>query len=219
MANAETTLKLSRPLKVFHKDRLLRPLEGTEVEDSFYEFTEEDFYRVIKGKGTEPAFKTRAIREQEEKERIDKLGPVRIRYIFPDGIICETEFSAVDTIGDVQAFLRELIQPEQMNSVQFFITPPKKCLTDLSLSLFHAKLVPAANLFVEIESNTTTEATPLKEEILALKQDDEEETVSTVTRLEQLPSISITEQEKRSSASSGTISDGQKKAVPKWFRM
>lgn len=69
------------------------PYVSCAVPDSFFEFTSEDFAAVSRAtearKKQQSAFKTRAIREAEERSRAAAFGPVPVRFHFPDNNIMQ----------------------------------------------------------------------------------------------------------------------------------
>ena len=203
-------------VRVFHRDSLWRPLEDEEPPEDYYDFTEEDYYRVARGYAKpEPKFKTRAIRQQEAQEAAEKLGPVRVRFIFPEDLICETEFSATALVDALFLFLSALVLPEAQEDVRLFTVPPKQFITDRQQTLFQANLVPHVHLYVESLS-PSIRRTLLKPEIRALRHDLVPEKSATNLDAER-PSSPQPLPEKRPARSSPSEIDG--KRVPKWFKL
>lgn len=62
-----------------------------EPDDSYFEFTPEDYHRVMAGQQAtkaraESGLRTEKLREQELRRRAAALGPVPIHVHFPDGL-------------------------------------------------------------------------------------------------------------------------------------
>ena len=205
-----------QPVRVFHRDSLWRPLEDDEPPEDYYDFTEEDYFRVARGYARpEPMFKTRAIRQQEAQEAAEKLGPVRVRFIFPEDLICETEFSATALVDALFLFLSALILPEAQEHVCLFTAPPKQFITNRQQTLFQANLVPHVHLYVE-PLDPSVRMTLIKPEIRALRQDLVPESAA-INLDEAPPSSPPPLPEKRPARSSPSDIDG--KRVPKWFKL
>lgn len=217
----DENLLAGRPLRVFHRQSLWTPLEDIEHPDSFYNFSEEDYRRVVQAQdGTDAVLKTKAIRDQEEKEAAEKLGPVRIRYVFPEGLICETEFSALETVTEVFGFLHALVLEDLKEDAQLFTTPPKQLLTAHTLTLFRAKLVPAANLFVEFkESGTQIPLSVLRPNVLEMQEDVETDSTESSEAMDVEPEPVRVSGACTKRSASGCPSGTKKHHVPKWFRM
>ena len=65
-----------------------------EPDDSYFEFTPEDYHRVMAGQQAakarvESGLRTEKLREQEMRRRAAALGPVPIHVHFPDGLILQ----------------------------------------------------------------------------------------------------------------------------------
>nr|GMC62058.1 plant UBX domain-containing protein 1 [Ipomoea batatas] len=61
-------------------------VSNNEVSDDFYEFTAEDYYRILATKKEDKYLKTKKIREAEEAARRSKITKVVIRFLFE--ILC-----------------------------------------------------------------------------------------------------------------------------------
>ena len=65
-----------------------------EPPEEFFEFTPDDYHRVVAGQARERAraetgLRTQKLREEEMRRRAAALGPVPIRVHFPDDIILQ----------------------------------------------------------------------------------------------------------------------------------
>ncbi|GMH45999.1 hypothetical protein BSKO_13963 [Bryopsis sp. KO-2023] len=146
---------VSRKFCLFRRDALVE--EGAsasdeEVPDDFYDFTAEDFHRVMKEHQQKVAFqeaglRTKALRQFAEHAKAQALGPVSVRLFFPSGEVCQTEFGATDTIGEVYGFGAGLVKGGR-HSFVLYTAPPRLDLVDEELTLYKAQLIPAANVYV-----------------------------------------------------------------------
>ncbi|GAV85754.1 UBX domain-containing protein [Cephalotus follicularis] len=170
--------KFGREIRVFETpgfSQSSNEVSNREESDDFYEFTAEDYYRVMSTRKEEKYLKTRKIREAEEAARRSRITKVVIRIRFPDGHTLEVIFHPSETIQSLVDLLTEAVaQPE----LPFYIytTPPKKQIKDMSLDFFSAGFVPGAIVYFayDLPRGGDTAAAGnsgpfLREEILSLK--------------------------------------------------
>jgi len=91
-----------------------------------------------------------------------------VRVRFQDSIDLEANFDSTETIGDIYSVVKEnMAQPEE--PFYLFVTPPKKKLNDLSVTLTAEHLIPAAVVYFawETPSLGCTARAVLKEEVFS----------------------------------------------------
>ncbi|KAJ6692077.1 PLANT UBX DOMAIN-CONTAINING PROTEIN 1-RELATED [Salix purpurea] len=141
--------KFGRDLHVFETSVVSSSLpraSNDENTDDFYEFTPEDYYRLLRTKKEDKYLKTKKIREAEEAARRSRITKTAIRIHFPDNHTLEVVFNPSEKIQSLFDLLsRVLAQPE----VPFYLytTPPKKQIKDLSQDFYSAGLIPGAIVY------------------------------------------------------------------------
>lgn len=111
------------------------------------------------------------MRAKEEQRRAAAYGAVPIRLYLPDGAHClQTSLPATEPLAAVLALARAALVPGAEAGAYLFTTPPRTVLKDLSLSLYAAKLVPAAKVLVGLKEGAADAATSglIRPEVLAL---------------------------------------------------
>nr|XP_019591251.1 PREDICTED: tether containing UBX domain for GLUT4 isoform X2 [Rhinolophus sinicus] len=124
---------------VCHPDleELLQAWPG-ELPDEFFEVTVDDVRRRLaqlkseRERLEEAPLVTRAFREAQMKEKLERYPKVVLRVLFPDRYILQGFFRPSETV----------------------ITPPKTTLDDPTLTLFQANLFPAALVYFGAEEPT-----------------------------------------------------------------
>ncbi|NP_001242340.1 Plant UBX domain-containing protein 1-like [Glycine max] len=147
--------------------------EGEETDD-FYEFTAEDYYRLLATKKEDKFLKTRKLREAEEAARRSRITKAVIRIRFPDNHTLEATFHPSETIQSLIDLLTKVIaQPEQ--PFYIYTTPPKKVINDMSLDFYTTGFCPGAIVYFSYnvpkgDSTVGDHTSPyLQEDILSLK--------------------------------------------------
>ncbi|KAL0049556.1 hypothetical protein WJX82_004745 [Trebouxia sp. C0006] len=143
----------------------------TDLPADFYDFTPDDYQKVMSGwakKNSQAAgpLKTQKLREQDERRRAEQFGPVPVRIHFPDDTIVQAEFKPLEPLSVLQKLVQQCIQPELLKWYMY-VTPPKQVLKDLSLTVYKAGLLPAANVLIGVESKH--EGPFLKPDVAALQ--------------------------------------------------
>ncbi|TKY63138.1 Plant UBX domain-containing protein 1 [Spatholobus suberectus] len=142
-----------------------------EETDDFYEFTAEDYYRLLATKREDKFLKTRKIREAEEAARRSRITKAVIRVRFPDNHTLEATFHPSETLQSLVDLLTKVIaQPEQ--PFYIYTTPPKKVINDMSQDFYNAGFCPGAIVYFSynVPKGDSTHTGPyLQEEILSLK--------------------------------------------------
>ncbi|XP_018417273.1 PREDICTED: tether containing UBX domain for GLUT4 [Nanorana parkeri] len=120
-----------------------------DLPDDFFEVTVDDVRRRFaelkreRHRLEETPLMTKALREAQLKEKLDRYPKVVLRVLFPDRFILQGFFQVTDTIGAVREFVESHLQ-EPGIPFYLFITPPRTELMDDSETLFQARLFPAA---------------------------------------------------------------------------
>ncbi|RDY12850.1 Plant UBX domain-containing protein 1 [Mucuna pruriens] len=145
-----------------------------EETDDFYEFTAEDYYRLLATKKEDKLLKTRKLREAEEAARRSRITKAVIRVRFPDNHTLEATFHPSETVQSLIDLLTKVIaQPEQ--PFYIYTTPPKKVINGMSQDFYNAGFCPGAIVYFSYNvpkgDKTVGDQTGpyLQEEILTLK--------------------------------------------------
>ncbi|KAM9296641.1 tether containing UBX domain for GLUT4 [Gastrophryne carolinensis] len=120
-----------------------------ELPDDFFEVTIDDVRRRFaelrneRHRLEEAPLMTKALREAQLKEKLERYPKVVLRVLFPDRYILQGFFQVMETLGAVVEFVRSYLE-EPKTPFYLFITPPRTELKDESQTLFQAQLFPAA---------------------------------------------------------------------------
>ncbi|KAL3526145.1 hypothetical protein ACH5RR_014517 [Cinchona calisaya] len=147
---------------------------NNEEPNDFYEFTAEDYYRVMATKREDKFLKTRKIREAEEAARRSRITKAVIRVRFPDNYTLEAVFHPTETIQSLVDLLMKVISHPE---VPFYIytTPPKKQIKDTSQDFYSAGFLPGAIVYfaydlTQGDAAATAASGPfLHEEVMSLQ--------------------------------------------------
>ncbi|KAL1779872.1 tether containing UBX domain for GLUT4 isoform X1 [Sigmodon hispidus] len=137
---------------------LLQPWPA-EVPDEFFEVTVDDVRRRLaqlkseRKRLEEAPLVTKAFREAQMKEKLERYPKVALRVLFPDRYILQGFFRPSETVGDLRDFVRSHLGNPEL-SFYLFIAPPKMVLDDHTLTLFQANLFPAALVHFGAEEST-----------------------------------------------------------------
>ncbi|XP_016070950.1 PREDICTED: tether containing UBX domain for GLUT4, partial [Miniopterus natalensis] len=130
-----------------------------ELPDEFFEVTVDDVRRRLaqlkseRKRLEEAPLVTKAFREAQMKEKLERYPKVVLRVLFPDRYILQGFFRPSETVGDLQDFVRSHLGNPEL-PFHLFITPPKTTLEDPTLTLFQADLFPAALVHFGAEEPT-----------------------------------------------------------------
>ena len=120
-----------------------------EIDDELFEFTAADFHQLEKekkAKESEPAFKTRKMREMEKEARLAAFKTIAVRFVFPNQHWIQARFNANETLQDLYQFVRgQLVQKER--AFVLTTTPPPIKLAEAADLLKHTNLVPSAKVY------------------------------------------------------------------------
>ncbi|KAL4193618.1 hypothetical protein AMTRI_Chr06g177660 [Amborella trichopoda] len=148
---AEVAKELGRGIHIFTNsasipsDGNLTSVSNSEEQDEFYEFTAEDYYRLLSTK-KDKQLKTRKIREAEEASRRSKISKAIMRVHFPDNYILEAEFHSSDIISSLTDLLKKVIARPDL-PFYIYTTPPKQKINDLSKDFHSAGFIPGAIVY------------------------------------------------------------------------
>ncbi|XP_068336250.1 plant UBX domain-containing protein 1-like isoform X2 [Pyrus communis] len=165
--------KFGREIRVFETSASSSSSQSgesnTEEPEDFYEFTAEDYYRVLNAKKQDNTLKTRKLREAEKAARRSKITKTVIRVRFPDNHTLEATFNPSET---VQSLVDLVIKVVARPDLPFYIytTPPKKPIKDMSQDFHTVGFVPGAIVYFSYDIPKDVMSGPfLQEEIMSLK--------------------------------------------------
>lgn len=196
---------------------------GTDLPAEFYDFTADDYHAVMSGWAKQKAsaagpLKTQKLREQDQRRRAEQFGPVPVRVHWPDGVILQAHFRALETL---EALLRLVQQcaATDLPKWYLYVTPPKQALKDMGQNFYQAGLVPAANVHVGMDSQHSGPF--LKQHVAALEglppsRPGAAKDTDTVAADQKISGIAGAQEFLPSSKV--TVSGGEKK-VPKWMKL
>ncbi|XP_048653007.1 tether containing UBX domain for GLUT4 isoform X2 [Marmota marmota marmota] len=130
-----------------------------ELPDEFFEVTVDDVRRRLaqlkseRKRLEEAPLVTRAFREAQMKEKLERYPKVVLRVLFPDRYILQGFFRPSETVGDLRDFVRSHLGNPQL-PFHLFVAPPRTVLDDHTLTLFQANLFPAALVHFGAEEPT-----------------------------------------------------------------
>ncbi|XP_062448112.1 tether containing UBX domain for GLUT4 isoform X3 [Rhea pennata] len=141
---------LEREPLVCHLD-LLEPLPAgpEDLPDEFFEVTVDDVRKRLaqlqseRKRLEEAPLMTKSLREAQLKEKLERYPKVVLRVRFPDRHVLQGFFRPSETVGVLREFVRSHLADADL-PFYLFIAPPRIILNDESLTLFEAKLFPAA---------------------------------------------------------------------------
>ncbi|KAM4691462.1 tether containing UBX domain for GLUT4 [Rhinophrynus dorsalis] len=123
--------------------------ESVELTDDFFEVTMDDVRRRFselrseRQRLEEAPLMTKALREAQMKEKLERYPKVVLRVLFPDRYVLQGFFRPTETVGAVREFVRSQLEDPEL-PFYLFITPPRTELKDNTQTLFQAELFPAA---------------------------------------------------------------------------
>ncbi|KAI3813107.1 hypothetical protein L1987_17823 [Smallanthus sonchifolius] len=146
---------------------------SNEEPDEFFEFTAEDYYRILATKKEDKFFKTKKIREAEEAARRSRITKAMIRVRFPDNHTLEATFHPSETVQSlIDLLMKVLAQPDL--PFYIFTTPPKKQIKDMSQDFYSLGFTPGAIVYFsydqpKVDGDVATSGPFLKEDVMSLK--------------------------------------------------
>ncbi|KAK4712669.1 hypothetical protein R3W88_007182 [Solanum pinnatisectum] len=145
----------------------------SEEPEDFYEFTPEDYYRLLGTKKEEKHLKTKKIREAEEAARRARITKAVIRVRFPDNYILEATFHPSETIKSLLDLLVKVIARPEL-PFYIYTTPPKKQIKDFSQDFYSAGFIPGAVVYFSYDlpkgdDGAAASGSYLQEEVMSLQ--------------------------------------------------
>ncbi|XP_027872950.1 tether containing UBX domain for GLUT4 isoform X2 [Xiphophorus couchianus] len=244
--NTEEFLEpVDRELLIYHMDSASRRTEDhADLPDEFFEVTMDDVrkrFAQLKSERKlleEAPLLTKALREAQMKEKMERYPKVVLRIQFPDRHVLQGFFRPLETVGAVRHFLRSHLEDPEI-SFYLFITPPKTILKDPSATLVEADLFPGALVYFgsDVKAEFYIKRDLLKTSVSALQADESiascllrsPETTSGSEPVEELPppteAMDTDPKSAQEEPEASTQPHGAKPAradpgkVPKWFKL
>ncbi|KAJ0033273.1 hypothetical protein NQD34_000380 [Periophthalmus magnuspinnatus] len=155
------SFSVERESLVYHMDCQLHHSNDTDLPDEFFEVTVDDVrkrFAQLKSERKlleEAPLMTKALREAQMREKMQRYPKVVLRIQFPDRHVLQGFFRPLETVGAVRQFVRSHLEDPQL-SFYLFITPPKTILKDSSVTLYQADLFPGAVVYFGSDVKTDT---------------------------------------------------------------
>lgn len=173
---ADVKEKYGRDIRVFETSTTSHTpneVSNSEETDDFYEFTQEDYFRMLTTKKEDKYLKTRKIREAEDAARRSRITKAVIRVRFPDNYTLEATFHPSEKIQSLIDLLTKVVAHPEL-PFYIYTTPPKKRLQDMSQDFYSACFIPGAILYFsydlpEGEGAKVSKGPYLKEDIVSLR--------------------------------------------------
>ncbi|KAI3452525.1 hypothetical protein Pfo_009189 [Paulownia fortunei] len=213
--------KYGREIRVFETSVVSATpsnVSGVEETDDFYEFTAEDYYRLLATKKEDKYLKTKKLRDAEEAARRSRMTKAVIRVRFPDNLTLEVSFHPSETIQSLVDLLNKVVAHPEL-PFYLYTTPPKKQIKDMSQDFYSAGFVPGAIVYFTYDvpkgDDGAAFAGPfLQEEVMSLQSLEfvaqQEEPAPQPTPELAITSPSVVPEQKPSD---------KKKIKPKWLKM
>ncbi|KAM6940045.1 tether containing UBX domain for GLUT4 [Xenentodon cancila] len=145
--------EIDREPLIYHLDLTSHHAEDRgDLPEEFFEVTVDDVrkrFAQLKSERKlleEAPLMTKALRESQMKEKMERYPKVVLRVQFPDRYVLQGFFRPLETVGAVKDFVHSHLEDPQL-SFHLFITPPKTILDDPSVTLFQADLFPGALVY------------------------------------------------------------------------
>lgn len=146
------TQELGHEIRIFTNPATSASDETTassnEEPDDFYEFTPEDYYRLMSDKlgAQSQVLKTRKMREAEIAARRARITKAIIRVRFPDNYVLEIKFKPSEKIQCLEDLLMKVVARPDL-PFYLYTTPPKERIKDMSKDFYSAGFVPGAIVY------------------------------------------------------------------------
>ncbi|KAK5926900.1 hypothetical protein CgunFtcFv8_022435 [Champsocephalus gunnari] len=154
----EFSAPAERELLIYHLDAVSRHSDHRDLPDEFFEVTMDDVrkrFAQLKSQRRhleEAPLMTKALRESQMREKMERYPKVVLRVQFPDRHVLQGFFRPLETVGAVRQFVSSHLEDPEL-SFYLFITPPKTILDDPSATLFQADLFPGALVYFGSDDN------------------------------------------------------------------
>ncbi|KAJ8001561.1 hypothetical protein DPEC_G00170760 [Dallia pectoralis] len=165
---------------IYHMDSgARRSGNDQDLPDEFFEVTVDDIrkrFAQLKSERRvleEAPLMTKALRESQMKEKMDRYPRVVLRVQFPDRRVLQGFFRPLETVAALRHFVKLHLQDPEL-PFYLFIAPPKTMLDDPSATLFQANLFPAALVYFgsDVKTECYLQKDLLGSTVTALEADD-----------------------------------------------
>ena len=152
------------------------------------------------------------MREREERRRAEAYGSVPIRLYLPEpsGLCLQTSLPATAPLSSLLELAKLALLPAAAAAGPYlFTTPPRTVLQDLSVSLYAAKLVPAAKVHLGLDASKAPAGGGqqlISPEALALVEAPPDR-------------AAVMHAKQRQAAGAGVSASQPQKGVPKWMKL
>lgn len=167
--------KFGREIHVFPtitESAVSSDITNNEESEDFYEFTADDYFRLLAVKKEDKFLKTRKIREAEQAAQRSRITKALIRVRFPDNFTLEASFHPSETIQDLVNLLMKVIARPDL-PFYLYTAPPKTQIRDMSQDFYSAGFVPGAIVYFSYNEPKGDDGACgqqyLQEEILSLQ--------------------------------------------------
>ncbi|KAK8593045.1 hypothetical protein V6N13_043340 [Hibiscus sabdariffa] len=219
--------KFGREIRVFETAGPLpaqNEVSNTEESDDFYEFTAEDYHRLMATKKEDKFLKTRKIREAEEAARRSRITTAVIRVRFPDNHTLEVTFHPSETIQClVDLIMKAIARPDL--PFYLYTTPPKKLIKDMTQDFFSSGLIPGAIVYFSYDLQKSDDAaaansaTFLLDDVMSLKGLEVIAGAEQPEPIQSAPETAAGASTVTSPVVQASKPSDKRSAKPKWFKM
>ncbi|KAK8490170.1 hypothetical protein V6N13_003352 [Hibiscus sabdariffa] len=214
--------KFGRQIRVFETAGPLstqNEVPNTEESDDFYEFTAEDYHRVMAAKKEDKFLKTRKIREAEEAARRSRITKAVIRVRFPDNHTLEVTFHPAETIQCLVDLIMKVIARPDL-PFYLYTTPPKRQIKDMTQNFFSAGFIPGAIVYFSYDlPKGADSAAFLVDDVMSLKGLEVIAGAEQTEPVQSAPETAAGASTVPTPVVQSSKSSDKKPAKPKWFKM
>ncbi|KAK4468000.1 hypothetical protein MN116_008181 [Schistosoma mekongi] len=142
---------LDRELVIFRRPSNMsskRPVDD-DLPDEFFEHTEEDIRKLLRfyhNEWTEnKPFQTSAMRYEARRQYYTKYSRAVVQFHWVDNLVIQACFVPSEKVSALYEFIRDLQRSDW--DFELYTTPPKLFLSDKTVTLIEADLVPLSRVF------------------------------------------------------------------------
>lgn len=170
---------VAKEVLIAHQAQLFRASEKSfntkdvQLPDSFFEPTASELAQVLQTYAQrserlrEATMKTRKMRQAEEHQRMSQFRKVLIRLQLPDRVTLQGVFTPQTKIRHIIRFVRAALLDARNVKFHLFVVPPKRLLSNVEATLWNEGLVPAALVYIGVDSGPITSQDLLKPSLLS----------------------------------------------------
>jgi tether containing UBX domain for GLUT4 len=166
-----------REMRVFRPTDVPFDPRRVELPDDFYAATAADvkvslekLSGVTRSMNDAPLM-TKKLRDAEQAKKMSRFRKVLIRVRLPDRTALQGTFTPSSTVRDVVKFVNAALRDPKVVKFYLFLVPPKTILKNLDATLWSLGLVPAALIYLGLESGTDDSSSLLSDSALSLLED------------------------------------------------